>query len=141
VATTRQIRAGLATNLATIPNVQASAYMIANPTPPTVWVRPDKTSYHEAMQNGLACKYFTVTAFVGVIADQGSQMLLDKMLDETGATSVKAAIESDKTLGGLVQDLIVTDHNGYQVFADPQVGRSMGQGQLLAADWTVEVYV
>lgn len=140
-ATIAQIRAGLAANLGSIPDVQVSAYMLGSPTPPTIWLRPDQTIYDEAMQRGLDCVHITITAFVGLVADQGAQILLDTLLAPTGASSVKTAAESDKTLGGTVQDLRVTQHNGYQVFADPNIGRGTGHGQYLAADWTVEVYV
>lgn len=137
----KQIRAGIAANLDAIPNVQASAYMLANPLPPSVWVVPDETDYDEAMQRGLDCVKITVQAFAGLVADQGAQALLDEMLDPAGATSVKAAIEADRTLGGVVDDLRVVRHTGYQVFQRPNLGSGTSTGQLVGAEWSVDVYV
>lgn len=138
-ASIQQIRAGIAANLATIQGVQVSAYTLPNPTPPTVWVFPDETDYHEASQNGLAFAKMAVRALVGTIADQGAQILMDQMLDPAGAKSVKAAIESDRTLGGLVSDLVVERHNGYQLMKNPVAPDTAPQ--YLVAQWQVLVLV
>lgn len=139
-ATLTQIREALATALDAIPDVQASAYMLGNPTPPSVWVFPDETDYDETMQRGLDCFKFTVQGFAGLVADKAAQITLDKMLAPDGASSVKAAVESDRTLGGIVDDLRVVRHTGYQIYQRPNLGSGTSQGQLISAEWTVEVY-
>jgi hypothetical protein len=139
--TMAQIRTALAANLDAIPSVQASPYMLANPTPPTVWVVPDETDYDEAMQGGLDVVKVTIQAFAGLVADQAAQKLLDEMLDPTGSSSVKATVEADKTLGGMVQDLRVTRHHGYQVYQRPNLGSGTSTGQVIGSEWTVEIYV
>lgn len=131
--TLTQIREGLAANLAAIDGCQVSAYMLSNPTPPTVHVYPGDIDYDLAMHRGLDKWTLTVQAFVGMVSDQGAQVKLDAFLAPSGATSVKAAVESDKTLGGLVSDLQVVSCSGYRVYA-----RESG-GPVLGAEWTVEV--
>lgn len=131
--TLAQIRSGLETNLTTIPDTQVSAYRLANPTPPCVMVLgPDEVAYHKAMGNGHDTWTIVVMAFAGLVSDIGAQKVLDKFIAATGSTSVKAAIESDTTLGGAVNDLIVVSCSGYREY-------TVGQKHLLGAEWTVVV--
>ena len=133
MATLAQLREGLATNLDTLDGVQVSAYMLGSPTPPAIHVIPSEISYDLAMQRGLDTWTFTVQAFVGTGLDKAAQIRLDKMLAPSGVDSVKAAIEADRTLGGVASDLHVTEVSSYII-----VTRSDGS-QLLSADWTVVV--
>lgn len=140
-ATLKQIRAGIATNLGSIAGIQALAYMPSNPTPPTLYVWPEETDYDLTMQRGLDCYHLIVQAMIGFVTDQGAQETLDAMLDSFGSSSVKVAVESDTTLGGLVDDLRVVKQSGYRLYEVPNVGRGMSAGQILGAEWSVEVYV
>lgn len=132
--TIAELRAGLATNLGTIADVQVSAYMLSSPTPPAAHVFPEEVTYDKAMQRGLDLYTFTVQMFVGLVSDIGAQKKLDTFLAPTGATSVKAAIEADRTLGGKCDDLRVTTATGYKVY------QLAGQtGAVLGAEWSVTI--
>jgi len=128
------IRAGLAANLGVLGIQNTSAYMLANPTPPSVHVFPAGVEYDLAMARGLDHWTLTVQLFVALSADIGSQVNLDRYLASSGALSVKAAIESDPTLGGSCADASVTSCSGYRQFV------SEGRPPYLGVDWTVEVY-
>ena len=129
-----ELRAGLATNLGTIADVQVSAYMLGNPTPPTIHLLPEEITYDGAMGRGMDTWTITVQAFVGLVSDVGAQKRLDQMLAPTGATSVKAAVEADRTLGGKCSDLRVVSASGYKVYA--LAGQ---QGAVLGCEWTVQI--
>lgn len=133
MASITSIREAMASALQEIPGLQASAYMLANPTPPSAEIFPADISYDQAMQRGHDTNVFTVRVFVGETTDIGSQKQLDQYLESAGATSVKATLESDRTLGGVCQYLRVTDCSGYR--------RTVmeGRGAILAAEWRVEV--
>jgi hypothetical protein len=110
-------------------------------TPPTLMVMPgppgggDFTEYHKAMGvPGFATKTFTVRCEVALNLDIGAQKKLDEYLDEDGDQSVFQAIESDKTLGGLVQDVVCS--RSVAGLVDDRAGTS----QKLAAEWEVVVY-
>jgi hypothetical protein len=128
-----EIREGLATNLRTISGVQVSAYMLASPTPPAIHVVPPAIEYHQAMQGGLERLTFTVQAFVALGTDIGTQKRLDDFRAPTGVTSVKAALEADRTLGGVAQDLLVMSS------AEPVIVTLPEGRQLLSCDWEVLV--
>ena len=132
--TVTQIREGLATNLSTIPNVQISAYMLVSPVPPVVHVFPAGVEYDRGMHRGLDILTFTVEAFIAMGLDVGAQMRLDGMLSPTGTLSVKTAVESDRTLGGLVSDTWVERVSGYRLVELPEM-----EQKALSADWLVRV--
>lgn len=127
------IREGLRVRLDTVPDVQASAYRISNYTAPVLMVMgPEDIEYHQAMQNGHDQWMLVVMAFAGLVSEEGAQRTLDKFIPATGTSSVKAAIEADKTLGGLGLRVIVESCTGYREY---QVG---GQA-VLGAEWRVRI--
>lgn len=127
------IRQGLATNLGTIPGLRASAELIDNPTPPIAVINLDSIDYHGAMQNGLTTYNFVVTVIVGRAAEREMQRKLDAYCQPTGAQSVKAAIESNRSLSGVVFDLIV-------VSSSPSGNITINDQTYLAAEFTVTVF-
>lgn len=129
------VRKALANSLRVIPGLQTSAYQLANASPPCAQVTRGAVEYDQAMQGGVHRPSFTVTAYVALVSDQGAQMLLDRYLAADGDLSIKQALESDRTLGGLVQDLHVTGASGEQPYA-----RDQG-GPVLGSDWSVEVWL
>ena len=128
-----EIRQGLVDNLSAISGVQWSPYLLASPTPPSGHVIPSEIAYDRAMHRGMDEVTMTVQAFVALGLDQAAQMKLDELLAPSGATSVKAAIEADRTLGGKVQDAWVSAVTGYTLVTIPD------RGQMLSADWSVTV--
>lgn len=129
-----EIRIALAAALAPIFEGQVSAYMLANPTLPCAYVFPDETEFHEAFANGAETWGLTVQVLVGTISDQGSQELLDQYLASNGPKSIKEAIETDDTLGGIVASLIVQRTTGYRQY-------QLGAQTVLGAQWTLSVLV
>ena len=134
-ATPSQIRVAIAEALGVIPDVQASPYVLANPTPPSVHVLRGDVLYDQAMVGGTHVWTMRVQAFVGLASDQAAQILLDGFLAADGDLSVKQAIEADTSLGGLVQTLHVTQASGEQVYV-----RDQG-GPVLGSEWTVQIWL
>jgi hypothetical protein len=134
------IRQGLAANLSTLKttyrDMQVSAYVLANPVLPAIWIKPTTgavTEYHQAMINGQETWSLSVQAFVASGGDIAAQTVLDELLATNGPHSVKAAIEADKTLGGATDDLIVRRCISYLEYQ--RVDGSLALG----AEWIVEV--
>lgn len=131
--TLNELREAVKIALDTIPDLQASAQFLANPTTPSAHVFPGEIEFHKAMGNGHADWHLTVQAFVTVLFDSGAQKLLDKYIAEAGEYSVKAAIEADGTLGGVADDLIVESCSGYRVYPRPE------GSPVLGAEWKVRI--
>jgi len=128
------IRQGLATNVGTIAGLRTASEIPDQASPPIAIVSLQSIDYHNAMQNGMTNFIFTVQVIVGRAAEKEAQRRLDQYAEPTGATSVKSAIESDKSLNGNCQTLIVDSM--------PSVGSlQMNDQTYLAAEFSVQVYV
>ncbi len=133
VTTVSQIKTGLAANLATVSGLRAYAYQPDNVNTPFAWPLLDSIQYNGAMGGGLITHKFTISVVVGRSAERTAQTLLDGYLSYKGATSIRQAIESDRTLGGVVQDLIVES-------ADNISTLEANDATYLAIDFVVTVY-
>jgi len=131
--TVSQIKAGLAANLATVSGLRAYAYQPDNVNTPFAWPLLESIQYNGAMGGGLITHQFTVSVVVGRSAERTAQTLLDGYLSYKGATSIRQAIESDRTLGGVVQDLIVESANNISTL-------EANDTTYLAIDFVVTVY-
>jgi hypothetical protein len=107
-ATPSQIKDALKTALQTIPGLRAYDYQPDGVNPPFAFSTLDEITYHGAMGAGNIVNRFTVTVVVQRVSERTAQDKLDGYVAYSGAQSVRAALEADRTLGGVVQDLIVT---------------------------------
>lgn len=126
-ATIDQIMTAFKERLATVDGVRAYDYAPDSPTPdkaaafPLV---PPVPSYREAMRRGLIVYSFRIALVTGAQLDRVGQQRLARYASATGPDSIRAALEdgtdtegrSVKTLGGLVDDLVVDgfDPDGLQ---------------------------
>jgi hypothetical protein len=125
------IRTALATNIGTITGLRTAAEIPDNPNPPIAVVSLTSVDYDGAFDRGLTRYNFTVTVVVGRVAEREAQRRLDAYIS-TGSSSVKYALESDKTLGGNAYDCRVVTMNS--------VGSLLlNDNTYLAADFTVAV--
>jgi len=127
------IRSGLATNLATISGLRTAAEIPDNPSPPIAVVQLRSIDYDQAFQKGLAVYTFVVTVIVGRSAEREAQRRLNDYSDNTGSSSVKTAIQSDRTLGGSAFDCRV-------VSLDNIGSLQLNDAAYLAAEFTVTAY-
>jgi hypothetical protein len=125
------IRQGLATNLATIPGLRTSAEVPDLPNPPIAVVALNSVTYDGAYAKGMTSYSFLITVIVGRAAEREAQRRLDTYIS-TGASSVKNAVESDKTLGGNAYDCRV-------VSMDSVGSVTISDTTYLAADFSVTV--
>ena len=128
--TIQTIREGIAKNLATIPGLRTSAFVPDNPTPPIAVVIPNRVEFDASYQRGMDQFTFDVIVIAARASERNAQRTLDGYCNSTGSTSIKAAIETDKTLGGTVMDCRVTELTGYGPLA-------IGEVQYLSATFTV----
>lgn len=126
------IRKGLGKNLATLRGLRVAESIPDQVNPPVAVVALSNVVYDGAFAKGLVEYNFTVSVVVGRASEREAQRRLDAYIS-TGATGVKAALESERSLGGAVYDLRVTDMT--------QVGSVVvGDVTYLACDFSVTVY-
>jgi hypothetical protein len=132
MTTITEIRTGLANNLANISGLRVSPTVPDNPNPPIAIVMPESISFDTSFARGVDTYQFRVMLIVGRVDERTAQNRLDGYCNPSGALSVKAAIEKDKTLGGKVFDLRVQEMRNYQATL-------IGDITYLTADFVVQV--
>lgn len=132
MASITELRSGIATNLATISGLRTGATIPDNVNPPFAIISPSTAEYHQTYHNGLTRYSFTVTLVVGRVSERSAQNALDAYCSASGSSSVRGAIESDKTLGGKAYDCIVSGMRNYGSI-------SLGDNTYLAAEFDLVV--
>jgi hypothetical protein len=113
MASVSALREGIATNLSTIVGLRVSSFVPDNPNPPMAVISPQNIEYHKSFANGLNTYNFTVAVFVARVSERTAQNSLDAYCASSGSSSIKSAIESDRTLSGLCFDLMVSGMSNY----------------------------
>lgn len=132
-ATVNEIADGLRTNLATISGLRVFDHVPDSFAPPCAFVMFDSVDFNNAFRSGNPRYSFTVTVVVGRNSDRAAQESLNTYLDMTGATSVYVALNSDSTLGGKAQDLVVASAENMRMIAAGEITH-------LAVDFDVLVH-
>jgi hypothetical protein len=113
MADIQQLRTALATNLATITGLRTSVDIPDNPNPPIAIVQLIRAEYHQDFRNGMTEYTFAVQVLVGRADDRSAQRNLDAYCSSDSASSVRGAIESNRTLSGYAYDCVVTEMSSY----------------------------
>ena len=123
----------LAAKLATISGLRTAALIPEDPKPPVAVVTFDSVNYDTSMGRGLDEYTFRVILVIGRVNTRGAEQNLDAFLSGSGSKSVKAAIESDRTLGGEANDLRVTTGTNLREVV-------VSEATYLASDFVITVY-
>ena len=126
------MRTALATNLGTISGIRTYADIPDNPAMPAAVVQLQSVTYNSAFANGLTEYSFVITAIFGRIATAPAQRNLDALIS-TGDRSLKAAVESDRTLDGAAFDTRVSEMTNL-------TSVTIGDITYLSADFAVTVF-
>jgi len=126
------LREGLAENLKTIPGLRVVETLPDLVNPPMAMISLDSIKYNQQNQKSMAEYTFKINVVVGRVSERIAQQNLDLLVAPEG-NSVKAAVESDRTLGG----------NAFDVFIPALV--AMGAIQIngidyLSAEFSVQVF-
>jgi hypothetical protein len=133
MASITDLRAGLATQLGTISGLRTTTETPDTISPPIAIVNVANVNYDRTFQRGLDEYNFVITVIVGRVGERSAQRLLDSYVSTTGGSSVKLAIELDRTLGGKCDSLRVTDMRNYGSLV-------IGEITYLAAEFNVVVF-
>jgi hypothetical protein len=131
MATVQEIREGIDDRLATIAGLRHSPNVPGVVNPPHAFVKRRQTTFGVSM-DGEDDVTFAVTVLVSWADQTTAQEALDEYLASTGAKSIKAAIDADPTLDGVVDFAHAT------VVEDERIVAYYGT-DYLAADIVVEV--
>ena len=133
MATISALRSGLAANLQTINGLRVYATLPDVVNPPTAMISLEKVSYNRQMQKGMTEYGFKVSVVVGRVSERTAQNLLDVLVASNNSGSVKTALESDRTLGGVAFDVFVPELSAYGAV-------SINGIDYLSAEFSVQVF-
>jgi len=136
-ATMSEIREALADALTAVSGLRAFDLLPAQPPIPCVLIVPDSVDYDTSFGNvrrvaGLTTYSFVLTVLVGAMSERAAQQRLDGYVSPSGDQSIKAAVETDRTLGGVVSDVRVTGMRDYVSFPN-------GDSTFLGAEFVAQV--
>jgi hypothetical protein len=113
-ATITQVKEGLKTRIQTISGLRAYDYQPDQVNPPFAWPTLDEIRFHQTgMASGGVVMDFTITVVVTRQSERSAQEKIDNYSAWDGAQSLRAAIEADRTLGGVCDDLIVSSAGNF----------------------------
>jgi hypothetical protein len=132
-ATISQVKQGINTRLATITGLRTFTEQPSQVNAPVGYPNLDSITYHRSMRSTDCEMVFTVTVVVSRADERTGVASVDAYTSPTGTRSVKAAIEGDRTLGGIVMDSMVESASGL-------INMPADDGDYLAVDFKVVVY-
>ncbi len=101
---------GIEARLATISGLRVTSFVPDQINVPAAFVGvPPISAYHQTFGMGRFAVDPTVTVLTSAAYDRLGQLALADYANPTGPSSIRAAVEADKTLGGVVDDCIVVD--------------------------------
>ncbi len=133
MASIRAMRQAIADNLSTVDGLRTAAIIPEDPKPPVAVVIFDRIEYDSSFGRALDMYLFKVVLVLGRVNTRGTEEALDGYLSGSGSTSLKAAIESDRSLGGEIQDLRVTSGENVRELVVADI-------TYVAADFLITVY-
>jgi hypothetical protein len=123
----------IASALATIPGLRVADHLPEAVTPPMAVIQIQSVTYHRAMQGGLSEWKYVISLVAGRMGDRAAQRTLDSWMSWDGAQSVRAAIESDRTLDGECSTLIIEDMITIRPLA-------IGDAQYLTCEFNLSIH-
>lgn len=124
---------GLAANLASIPGYVVYPTIPGAIATPCAVVGEPEINYDQSFGRGVDVYELPVLVLVSRADEDSGRAALHDAMDPSGVTSVKAAVQTDRSLGGSASDCRVTRVRK----AGAHVANEIAY---LGAEWTVEVW-
>lgn len=132
--TIQQVVDALEAAVATISDLEVYDYVPDDVAVPCAFVWPAASNFDMTIGRGGDRQFYTIRILVSRTSDREGQTKLFTYMNPSGSASVKAAIESDKTLGGVADTLWVRSRTGVQI-------QEVAGIPYFSCDFTVEVVV
>jgi hypothetical protein len=131
--TASQIQAAVSAALATVPGLRVADHLPEQVAPPMAVIQMETVTYHRTMQGGTSEWAFLISLIAGRMGERSAQRQLDGWLSYDGSQSIRAALEVDPTLNGIVQSLIVAEMASIRLL-------TMGDATFLTCDFNLTVH-
>jgi hypothetical protein len=126
------LRTGLANNLKTISGLRVLETLPDVVNPPVAMIGLTKVAYNRQNNQSMSEYTFKVTVIVGRVSERTAQNTLD-ILVAPGTGSIKAAVESDRSLGGNAYEVYLAELSAYGAITVNGI-------DYLSAEFSVQVF-
>lgn len=137
MSTVQQMAEAISTQLSAPPyNIRTEAYLADTFSPPVALVAIRDVTYHEAFGSfPLGMYRFEIYVICARPSDRAGIEAIEAFMSSSGNSSVRAALEADPTLGGVVDNAIVRS-------SGPMTGLSIGASGAvyITVPFVVEAY-
>jgi len=131
LASIKALRDGLKARLATIAGLYAHDTIPDDVYPPAAIVGfPTTVAYDFSMRSAVARYTFPVRILAGRVMEAQGQDAIDDYCSPDGASSVRAAIDGDPTLGGVAHSTRVVSARDFGVYEVAGVGYIGGEFEI-----------
>jgi hypothetical protein len=131
--TISQITAAIAAKLSTISGLRVYEYTPDTVYPPVAYISINNIDYHKAMNGGLIIYSVSINIVVGRVSERVAQEALDEYASFSGAKSVRAVLEADRTLGAVIDTLLLSSSASVSA-------TTIGDQDFLSLSFSLEVY-
>jgi len=132
-ATLTQVRDALKTRLETISGLHVYAFPPGQVQVPAAVITPadgEFIDYNDSVSTGMLS--LTIALFVQRAQERSSTEAIDAYVARSGSSSIYATVEAGCTLGGIVDDCVVTAARNHGTF-------TYGETQYFGCEFSVEV--
>ena len=134
MSTTQQILTAIASQLAAnLTGVETSDYLRDNFNAPIAIPWPKEVRYHGAMDGGDVEHDIVVAVLISRPSESAASRAMNQFMSYAGTNSIRTALETDVTLGGVVDNLECIDGR-------PGAIVTVGSAEYLRLDFNVTVY-
>jgi hypothetical protein len=126
------LRTGLANNLKTLSGLRVLETLPDVVNPPVAMIGLTKVAYNRQNNQSMSEYTFKVTVIVGRVSERTAQNTLDIWV-APGTGSIKAAVESDRTLGGNAYEVFLAELSAYGAITVNGI-------DYLSAEFSVQVF-
>jgi hypothetical protein len=126
------LRTGLANNLKTLSGLRVLETLPDVVNPPVAMIGLTKVVYNRQNNQSMSEYTFKVTVIVGRVSERTAQNTLDIWV-APGTGSIKAAVDSDRTLGGNAYEVFLAELSAYGAITVNGI-------DYLSAEFSVQVF-
>jgi hypothetical protein len=131
MANISELRSGIKTNLSTITGLRVSDTIPDQINPPQAILSLTSIDYNKAMHRGATLYTFTLTVMVARQSERSGQAKLDSYVQSTGTSSIRNAVEIDRTLGGVAFDCTCPQVTSYGVTTIGDINYITGEFEII----------
>ena len=106
------VRAGLKAALEVVPGLRVVEFEPSSANPPVAIIEDPSINYDLTLGHGIHAATFNISVTVANVVDRDATAKMNAYISHPGPQSIKQALEYDRSLGGVIEELKVNTVTG-----------------------------